>query len=142
MKSFCPITLKPKTMKKLTFERIVAYAAAAILLQTLFFKFTAHPDSVYIFTKLGLEPYGRIGLGVIELITAILLIFPRTASIGAAIGVGILAGAIFAHLTQLGIVVRNDGGSLFALAAIDFILCAYVLWVRRRSLPIVGGIFA
>jgi hypothetical protein len=129
-------------MKKLTFERIVAYVAAIIFLQTLFFKFTAHPDSVYIFTKLGLEPYGRIGLGVMELITAILLVIPRTAGIGGGIGVGILAGAIFAHLSQIGIVVHNDGGKLFALAVIDFLLCAYVLWHNRRTLPIVGGIFA
>jgi hypothetical protein len=129
-------------MKKLTFERIVAYVAAIIFLQTLFYKFTAHPDSVYIFSTLGLEPYGRIGLGVVELITAILLIIPRTAGIGGGIGVGILAGAIFAHLGQIGIVVHNDGGKLFALAVIDFILCAYVLWYNRRTLPIVGGIFA
>lgn len=129
-------------MQSISFSTIAAIAAAIIFLQTLFFKFTGHPDSVHIFTQLGVEPYGRIGLGVIELITAILLLLPRTRAIGAAIGVGILAGALFAHLFQLGVSVRNDGGKLFALAAVDFVLCAYVLWVNRRNLPIVGSLFA
>lgn len=119
---------------------IARIGAAVILLQTLFFKFTAHPDSVYIFTKLGLEPYGRIGLGVVELITAILLLLPRTAWLGALVGLGILGGAIFAHLTQLGIVVtydgKSDGGNLFALAVISFVLCAITLYLHRAEIQI------
>ena len=52
-------------MKNSTYyiERGTAIIAAIVLLQTLYFKFTAHPDSVYIFTTLGIEPYGRIGSG-------------------------------------------------------------------------------
>jgi len=61
-------------------EVVVAWicriVAAALLLQTLFFKFTAAPESVYIFTKVGLEPWGRIGSGVVELIAAIMLFVP------------------------------------------------------------------
>src|SRR6516225_12281570 len=88
-------------------------AAAVILLQTLFFKFTAAPESVYIFTKVGLEPWGRIASGVAELIAAILILIPATTWLGAGLALAVMAGAIFSHLTLLGIVVMNDGGLLF-----------------------------
>ena len=101
--------------------------AAIILLQTLFFKFTAAPESVYIFSTLGLEPWGRIGVGVAELIVGILLLIPRTAWLGAIGGIGVISGAIFAHLTQLGIEVQGDGGTLFFMALAVFVSCAIVL---------------
>ena len=129
-------------MKSSVISRIAAIAAAAILLQTLFFKFTAHPDSVYIFTQLGLEPFGRIGIGIVELITAILLLIPRTQGIGAVLSLGVISGAIFSHLTQLGIVVNNDGGTLFGLAVAVFICSAIVAWTNRTSIPIVSNLFA
>src|SRR5690348_2876774 len=95
-------------------QRLIALGcrivAAIILLQTLFFKFTAAPESVYIFSKVGLEPWGRIGSGVIELIAAVLLFVPRLHWLGAGIAIAVLAGAIVSHLTVLGIVVMNDGG--------------------------------
>src|SRR3974377_408048 len=77
--------------------------AAAILLQTLFFKFTAAPESVYIFTKVGAEPWGRIGSGIVELIAAILLLAPRFTWLGSLLAVGVMSGAILSHLTILGI---------------------------------------
>src|SRR3954471_16575300 len=92
--------------------RIGRAAAAVILLQTLFFKFTAAPESVYIFTKVGLEPWGRIGSGVIELLAAVLLFVPGFYWLGAGIAIAVLSGAIVSHLTVLGIVVMNDGGLL------------------------------
>ncbi len=113
--------------------------AAVILLQTLFFKFTAAPESVYIFTKIGLEPWGRIGSGVVELIAAILLFVPRFHWLGAAIAIGVLAGAIVSHLTVLGIVVMDDSGLLFFLALITVACCAVVLLLERRSIPLVGA---
>src|SRR3989449_5103763 len=100
---------------------VLRITAAIILLQTLFFKFTAAPESIYIFTKVGAEPWGRIGSGVVELIAAILLMVPRTAWLGAGIALGVMAGAIVSHLTVLGIVVMNDGGLLFTLALTVFI---------------------
>ncbi|MEM6377361.1 MAG: DoxX family protein [Bacteroidota bacterium] len=127
-------------MKSSLISRIAAYVAALILLQTLFFKFTAHPDSVYIFTQLGLEPFGRIGIGVLELITAVLLILPKTRGIGGLLGVGIISGAIFAHLTQLGIVVNGDGGTLFGLAVVTFITSAVVAWLNRHQIPVVKNL--
>src|SRR3954467_5317596 len=83
---------------------IARISAAVILLQTLFFKFTAAPESVYIFTKVGLEPWGRIGSGGAELIAAILILIPRTTWLGAGLALAVMAGAIFSHLTVLGVV--------------------------------------
>ena len=114
-------------------------AAAGILLQTLFFKFTGAPESVYIFSKIGLEPWGRIGSGVVELIAALLLLVPGLGWFGAAIAIGVLSGAIVSHLTILGIVVMNDGGLLFFLALVTVACSAVVLFMERRSIPLVGA---
>ena len=108
---------------------------AIILLQTLFFKFTAAPESVYIFSKLGVEPYGRIGSGVFELIAAILLLYPRTTLHGAILGLGVMAGAIVSHLTVLGIEVQGDHGQLFAYALITAICCAILIFILRTKIP-------
>lgn len=113
--------------------------AAVILLQTLYFKFTGAPESVYIFSKVGLEPWGRIGSGVVELIAAILLLWPGLAWLGAGIALGVIGGAIFSHLTVLGIVVKDDDGLLFGLAVIVALCSAAVLWLHRHMLPIIGG---
>ena len=113
---------------------VLRFAAALILLQTLAFKFTAHPDSVALFTTLGLEPYGRIGIGIMELIAGALLIYTRFAWLGAILGMGLMAGAIFSHLTVLGIEFNGDGGSLFALAVITFVCCAGVLYLQKEQL--------
>ena len=115
--------------------------AAVILLQTLYFKFTAAPESVYIFSLLGLEPWGRIGSGVAELIASVLLLVPRTTAVGALLALGIISGAIVSHLTVLGIVVMDDGGELFALAVAVFVCSAVVLSLHWRELPIVGALF-
>lgn len=114
---------------------IARLAVAIILLQTLFFKFTAAPESVYIFTKLGAEPFGRIGSGVIELIAAILVLIPRTTVFGALIGAGTMLGAILSHLFILGIEVENDGGTLFILAMVTFFCCIFLLFQNRQRLP-------
>lgn len=114
---------------------------ALILLQTLYFKFTGSPESIYIFTQVGLEPVGRIGIGIIELVAAILLVIPKTAWLGALVALGIISGAIMMHLTDLGIEVQGDGGYLFALALIVWVFSAVVLWMNKKELPIVGSRF-
>lgn len=116
--------------------------AAVILLQTLFFKFTAAPESVELFTTLGMEPIGRIGTGVIELIAGILLLVPRTAWAGAIISLGVISGAIFSHLTILGINYNGDGGALFTMAAIVFVTSAVALWLERESIPFLNKFLA
>jgi uncharacterized membrane protein YphA (DoxX/SURF4 family) len=107
--------------------------AAYILLQTLRFKFGAAPESVYIFTKVGMEPWGRIGSGVVELIASLLILVPRTTAFGAAMALGTMTGAIFFHLTKLGIVVMDDGGQLFYMAIAVWVSCAILLWVYRSQ---------
>ena len=121
--------------KLLLFLRIFI---AIILLQTLRYKFLAHPDSVYIFSSLGLEPYGRIGIGVMELIASILLFPKRTTWLGALLSVSLMAGALFSHLTQLGIEVKNDGGTLFFMALVTWILGLIVLWDERKNIPFIN----
>ena len=110
---------------------------AVLLLQTLFFKFTAAPESVYIFETLGMEPYGRIGSGIAELIAAILILIPRTIWLGSGLSLGIIAGAIFFHLTTLGIEIMEDGGTLFYLAVLVFIFSAVILWDQRNKIPVI-----
>lgn len=102
---------------------VIRLIVAIILLQTLYYKFTAAPESVYIFTTLGMEPWGRIGSGIAELIISILLIIPSTVYLGAIGGIFVISGAIMSHLTKLGIVVQEDGGLLFALALIVLAGC-------------------
>jgi uncharacterized membrane protein YphA (DoxX/SURF4 family) len=118
---------------------VLQIAAAAILFQTLFFKFTGAEESVYIFSTLGAEPWGRIGSGIIELVTVVLLLIPATASIGALLAVGVACGAILSHLTRLGIVVKDDGGLLFGLALTVFGASLAIVILRRHELPFVGG---
>lgn len=118
---------------------IAQLAVAVILAQTLFFKFTAAPESVWIFTTLGLEPWGRLGSGAAELVAVVLLLMPATAALGALLALGVISGAILSHLTKLGIEVLGDGGLLFGLALAVFAGSAVVLWLRRSQLPVVGA---
>lgn len=123
---------------KNTFDLLLRLVVAAILLQTLYFKFTAAPESVFIFQSLGAEPWGRIGSGVLELIVSVLLLWPRTVAIGAVGALGVISGALMAHLTKLGIEVQGDGGTLFYLALVVFMGSAVLAWLRRREIPVIG----
>jgi len=114
---------------------IVRVIAALILLQTLFFKFSAAPESVEIFTRMGMEPWGRIGTGVVELISAILILVPSTVWLGAVLAAGVMGGAILSHLTVLGISVQNDHGQLFSYAVIVMVCALVALWKSRRDIP-------
>lgn len=131
-----------------TMETYVSWAAriiiAIILFQTLFFKFTGAEESKYIFSTLmgpEYEAIGRIGSGLVELAAAILLLIPGKAWLGAIVSLGTISGAIFSHLTMLGIEVKGDGGLLFGLAVTVFVLSAVVLLVHRREVPILGQAF-
>jgi hypothetical protein len=115
--------------------------AAVILGQTLYFKFTGAPESVYIFSTLGAEPWGRIGTGILELVAVALLLYPRTPVLGAALAAGLMVGAIGAHLTRLGVDVQGDGGTLFGLSLAVALTSVIVLTLRRRELPLVGRWF-
>ena len=113
---------------------ILRLVAAIILLQTLFFKFTAAPESVYIFSTIGIEPWGRIGTGILELIASILILIPATTAFGALMAIGLMSGAVFFHLTRLGISVQNDGGQLFIYALFVLFSSGILLYVYRNDL--------
>lgn len=130
------------TLKVLSW--ICRLIVAVILFQTLFFKFTGAEESKYIFSTVlspELEAFGRIGSGVVELIAVILLLLPRTVWFGALLALGTISGAIFSHLTLLGIEVQGDGGLLFGLAVTVFVFSTITLFIHRLELPLVGRIF-
>ncbi len=112
--------------------------AAVIMLQTLYFKFTGAPESVYIFTTIGMEPWGRIGVGVMELIASGLILVTATSWLGAGLALGLMVGALGMHFTILGINVQNDGGYLFFLALTVALCSLYVLWYNSNKIE---GVF-
>ena len=113
---------------------VLRLTVSAILLQTLYYKFTAHPDSVHIFSALVVEPWGIIGHGIVELITSVLILIPKTKMIGMVNSLGIILGAIFSHILVLGFNVSNDGGKLFTLAIIVFIASGSFLILHQNEL--------
>jgi uncharacterized membrane protein YphA (DoxX/SURF4 family) len=113
---------------------IAQLVAAAILGQTLFFKFGGAPESVWIFTTLGAEPWGRLGSGAVEAVAVALLLLPRLAVFGALLGAGTMVGAIASHALFLGIEVQGDGGLLFGLANVVLVACLVVIALRRAQL--------
>src|SRR5712692_617245 len=117
---------------------LLRITAAIVLLQTLFFKFTAAPESVYIFTKVGAEPWGRIGSGVIELVAAILILTPRFTWLGSLLAMGVMDGGVIRHLKVLGIEFQGDKCLLFALALIVFVSSTINLLLHRSEIPVVG----
>ncbi|MBR2648670.1 MAG: DoxX family protein [Sediminibacterium sp.] len=120
--------------KNKIFPWLLRIIAAVIMLQTLYFKFTAAEESVYIFSTLGIEPWGRIGTGIAELIASVLLLIPATTVVGALLAMGIMGGAIVSHLAVLGIEVRGDGGQLFAYALTVFIATGILAWLNREKI--------
>jgi uncharacterized membrane protein YphA (DoxX/SURF4 family) len=119
---------------KRIFSWVLRLIAAFIMVQSLFFKFSAAPESIYIFSTLGMEPWGRIGTGVIELIASVLILIPRTTWLGALIGIGTMSGAIFFHLTKLGVEVQGDGGQLFIYAVITLVNCILLAWLEWNQI--------
>lgn len=121
-----------KTLKIISWT--LRITIAIIFLQTLYFKFTAHPDSVHIFSSLGLEPYGRIGVGVFELITALLLLINSTKIMGMVLSLSVIFGAVISHLLVIGTEVKGDSGSLFLLAIIVLIGSLILLILHKTEL--------
>lgn len=119
---------------KIKLSYIIQVLVSVIYLQTLYFKFSAHPDSVFIFTVLGLEPYGRIGLGVAELILAVMILVPRTKVIASLLSLILISGAIAAHLGPLGVVVQNDGGIVFILAIVVWLGSLSILVLNKNEI--------
>lgn len=129
--------MRGSNLRRLT-DRALRLVAAAILFQTLYFKFTGAPESVYIFSTLHMEPWGRLGSAVAELAAGVLLLLPATAALGALAAAGVMGGAILSHLTILGIEVEGDGGLLFGLAVAVLAASLGIAWLRRTELPFLG----
>jgi uncharacterized membrane protein YphA (DoxX/SURF4 family) len=130
-KKTIPVTNHKNAM---IFFWVLRFLAALIMLQTLFFKFSGAEESVYIFSTLGIEPWGRIGTGCLELIASVLILIPKTTGIGAVLGLGIMSGALFVHFTRLGLVVKGDHGQLFIYCLLVFLSCLVLAWSFRRQL--------
>jgi putative oxidoreductase len=111
---------------------VLRLVAAIIMLQTLYFKFTGQPESIYIFSQVGMEPWGRIGTGVAELVASVLLLIPATVALGAVLAIGIMLGAVVTHLFVLGIEVQGDGGQLF-LYALVVLIASVILLVMHKG---------
>jgi uncharacterized membrane protein YphA (DoxX/SURF4 family) len=122
-------------MKNNVFIWVIKLLAVVILVQTLYFKFTGAEESVYIFSTIGAEPFGRIGSGIVELIASILILIPRTTLLGALLGLGTMSGALLTHLVFLGIEVKNDGATLFILAIITFLCCSILVYNQKSKIP-------
>ena len=122
-------------MKNNVFIWVIKLVAVVILVQTLYFKFTGAEESVYIFSTIGAELFGRIGSGIVELIASILILIPRTTLLGALLGLVTMSGALLTHLVFLGIEVKNDGGTLFILAIITFLCCSILVYNQKSKIP-------
>jgi uncharacterized membrane protein YphA (DoxX/SURF4 family) len=112
---------------------LLSIIAAGIMLQTLYFKFTGHEQSVKLFTELDMEPWGRLGIGSMELVAAVLLLIPATNWLGAALGLGLMSGAIFFHFTKLGIYFDGDP-FLFVYALITWTACLLLLILQHKQI--------
>lgn len=129
--------MSTKTSSRLSW--IAQIVAAVILGQTLFFKFAGAPESIYIFERLGVEPWGRYATGIFEFVAVVMLLVPHTAGLGALMAIGLMLGALGSHLTVLGLEVQGDGGLLFGLAVTTLVAATTVAYLRRHQIPILGG---
>lgn len=125
-----------QTKTNLIFSWVLRIIAVLIMLQTLYFKFTGAEESIYIFTQMQIEPWGRIATGVAELIASMMLLYRPTIAIGALMGVGIMSGALLSHIAVLGIEVKEDGGQLFIYALLVWISCIILLWMNRQQIEV------
>lgn len=120
---------------------LMRFLIVFIIGQTLYFKYTGSEESRYIFTILGMEPWGRIGLAVLETICIGFLLFPKLVWVGALLAFNLMLGAILSHFVFLGIVVQDDGGLLFLLAVIVFLFSIYLLYFERKKIPYIRDLF-
>ena len=123
---------------------ILKVVAAAIMLQTLFFKFTGAQESVDLFTKIAGENEAamRIGTGIVEFIASALLFIPKRTWMGALLAAGTMSGAVMSHLTILGIEHNGDGGALFISAIATLVASGILLILNRKDIPIIGSKFS
>lgn len=81
---------------------------------------------VTLFSEIGIGQWFRWLTGALEILTAVLIVIPATATIGAALIVCLMIGAIFAHVALI-------GGS--AIPALVLGLLAIVVLIARLRQP-------
>ena len=123
------------TRRELAASWVCRLIAAGIMLETLYFKFSGAPESVWIFTTMNMEAWGRYGQGVWELSAAVLLLWPRTVWLGCFLTLGAMGAALLSHLAVLGVSIRGDHGLLFSMACTTFSAALATLWLHQRSIP-------
>lgn len=127
--------------KKIIIVWTLQIICAGILLFTSLVKLTSHPNSIFVFTELGMEPTGRYIIGVIELIIAISLLTSRLAAAGAFLALGTMLGAIIAHISVLGANVLGDGGRHLLMLGTVIGSAITIVIIRRRQIPLIGNTF-
>ncbi|MEM6960150.1 MAG: DoxX family protein [Myxococcota bacterium] len=110
---------------------------AAIMAGAGYLKLTSGAAEIAIFSELGMEPQGRMIIGLLEVASGLLLLSPHVAT-GALLTVGIMCGAIIAHATVIGPSPGGDGGLQMAMLALVLTSSIVLLLVSRRDLPLVG----
>jgi putative oxidoreductase len=123
------------TRKQHVITWICSLVAAGIMIETVFFKFTAAPESVYIFSKMGTEPWMRWVQGIWELLASIGLLWPRLRWAGGILTTGAMLAAILSHMTWLGYSIQGDAGLLFGMAIVTFTCGVTVMWTHRHHIP-------
>lgn len=134
MDHYTQINFKMISIPKINYSLLLRITISAIFLQTLYYKFNAHPDSIYIFSKLGVEPYGRIGLGIIELVISIFLLFPKSKYFSIVFSILILIGAIMSHIFIIGISINGDNGKLFFIACFSLLLALILFLLHFKEM--------
>lgn len=117
----------------MSFLVILRLLVTLILAQTLFFKFSGASESVYIFSQLHLEPYGRLGAGLAELTACILLWIPKFRLVGSVLCLFLMLNAVFLHIFVLGISVQNDHGLLFVMAIIAAVASGILVYYDKKQ---------
>ena len=126
-------------MHKKIISWILQLVVVVILGQTLFYKFTDAPETAELFAQLGMGAFGYKLIGLLELIACILLLIPASVATGALLGWGLMTGAIIAHVTEIGF--EGELGVLGAMAITAWLCCMVIMYLNRRSLPILRAVF-
>lgn len=113
---------------KLIVTWILVVIAAVILIYNAYIKLSSNPGAIQLFSSLGLEPFGRFTIGLLELAAAVLMIFPGTVKYGAVLGSILMSGVIVIHITKLGIAL-NGNYSFFFMGVIAFLCCISLSWL-------------
>ena len=121
--------------KAYIFSWVAQLIAVVIMGQTLFFKFTGHPETIAIFEEKLNMPGGQYVIGIAELIACILLLIPTSVAYGALLGAGLMTGAIIGHITHIGW--EGNHLTLGIMAIITLVSCISVLIIRRKELPFI-----